>query len=154
GGTRAVTVAESDHFLSPASGAAADCPRSGTHACVPVEVLPTRVSPGRVSQDETGATRSRAYVSAMLRAVALEAVRRSYLTAGPSISARELVRPDVLASWERSRRHEVEPDAIAARFVGHGDADECLAGCAEEVFEASRCADQDVACSLVLLDSS
>jgi transcriptional regulator of acetoin/glycerol metabolism len=53
------------------------------------------------------------------RTVDVEAARRLFLAAAPGSAIRDLVRPEVLASWERSQRHGSDPDRITARFVGH-----------------------------------
>lgn len=70
------------------------------------------------------------------------------------MTARDVLRPEVLASWERSQQRAVDPDRIAPRFVGHANADVSMVNCANEVFDASQCAEQDGGCSLVLLDTS
>ena len=91
--------------------------------------------------------------------VEIEAARRSFLTPGWSAVAVGVVRPVVLASWERSRHHGVDPDRIAAPFVGHPGpghprAAASLVVCAEEVFDEFHAADAEADCSLVLVDAA
>ncbi|WP_326837379.1 helix-turn-helix domain-containing protein [Amycolatopsis rhabdoformis] len=93
------------------------------------------------------------YATAVSNAVELEAARRSYLTAGRYVAARDVVRPEVLASWERSRWHDVDPDRITARFLGHTHAAPSVVACANDVFDAFVKANEDGACSLALLDT-
>lgn len=88
----------------------------------------------------------------MSRAVDLEAARRSFLAAGTCLVPRDVVRAEVLASWERSRRHEVDPDRIAARFVRPAPGSPLLTA-AEDVFDDFFKQAGRVAASLVLMDS-
>ena len=88
----------------------------------------------------------------MSRAVDLEAARRSFLAGGPCLVPRDVVRAEVLASWERSRRHDVDPDRIAARFV-RPDPGSLLLAAAEDAFDDFFKQAGRVAASLVLVDS-
>jgi transcriptional regulator of acetoin/glycerol metabolism len=64
----------------------------------------------------------------------------------------DVVRAEVLASWERSRRHDVDPDRVTARFVGHDNGSPLLAA-AEDAFDDFFKLAGKVAASLVLVDS-
>ena len=88
----------------------------------------------------------------MTRAVDLEAARRSFLACGASPEPGHVVRAEVLASWERSRQHEVDPDRIAAPFAGHDHGSPLLAA-AEDAFDDFFKLAGKVAAALVLLDS-
>ena len=88
------------------------------------------------------------------RVVELEAARRTFLTAGQTGPARDVLRAAVAASWQRSRAHRVDPDRITARFLGHHQSAPPLVGCADEVFGQFLSANADAGCSLVLLDAS
>ena len=88
----------------------------------------------------------------MSRTVDLEAARRSFLAGGPRLVPRDVVRAEVLASWERSRRHEVDPDRIAARFV-RPDRGSPLLAAAEDAFDDFFKQAGRVAASVVLMDS-
>ena len=55
----------------------------------------------------------------MASAVDIEAARRSFLASGHCIPPAGGVRAEVLASWQRSRRHDVDADRMTARFLGH-----------------------------------
>ncbi|WP_300008050.1 helix-turn-helix domain-containing protein [Pseudonocardia sp.] len=90
----------------------------------------------------------------MARTVEIEAARRSFLTAGWNLAGRDDVRPEVLASWQRSQDHDVDPDRITARFLGHHRDAPPLVVCGEEVFDEFRTANPDADCSLVLLDAA
>jgi sigma-54 dependent transcriptional regulator, acetoin dehydrogenase operon transcriptional activator AcoR len=98
------------------------------------------------------------YARVVSRIVEMEAARRSFLAAGPCTATRDLVRPEVLASWERSHHHDSDPDRITARFLGHhrdepGVTD--VADVAEAVFdEFFATGHDDLPCSLVLSDPS
>jgi len=84
------------------------------------------------------------------RALEIEAARRSFLTTGRIAVPAGTVRPCVLASWERSHDHDVDPDRVSARFLGHPAAVPVSTRCADEVFAAT-----DVGSgSLVLVDAS
>jgi transcriptional regulator of acetoin/glycerol metabolism len=90
----------------------------------------------------------------MARAVDVEAARRSFLTAGRCLADGDVVPPAVLASWERSRQHDVDPERITARFLGHHRAAPLVMTCAEDVFDEFVALDGDGAYSLVLLDTA
>ena len=90
----------------------------------------------------------------MSRVVELEAARRSFLAAGAGAPARDLLRAEVAASWERSRQYRVDPDRITARFLGHRQDVPLAVRCADEVFERFVAANPDAGCSLVLFDGS
>ena len=64
------------------------------------------------------------------------------------------VRAQVLASWQRSRRLDVDPDRIAARFVGHPASPSLAIACAEEVFDDFLKLNGDAEQSLVLVDAA
>jgi sigma-54 dependent transcriptional regulator, acetoin dehydrogenase operon transcriptional activator AcoR len=85
------------------------------------------------------------------RAVDLDAARRSFLAGGPGAVTRDAVRAEVLASWERSRGHGVDPERICARFVGHDQGSPVVAA-AEDAFEEFFKLAGDLAASLVLVD--
>ena len=70
---------------------------------------------------------------------------------GPGALSRDAVRAEVLASWERSRGHGVDPDQIGARFVGH-DRGSPLVVAAEDTFDEFFKLAGDLAASLVLVD--
>jgi sigma-54 dependent transcriptional regulator, acetoin dehydrogenase operon transcriptional activator AcoR len=97
----------------------------------------------------------------MPRAVDLEAARQSFLTAGTAgtagaeatyIPPRDVVRAEVLASWERSRRHNVDPERIAARFLRHDHGSPLLVA-AEDAFDDFFKLVGKVPASLVLVGS-
>lgn len=88
------------------------------------------------------------------RAVEVESARRSFLAAGQRLAGRDLVRSGVLASWERSQGHDVDPDRIAARFLGHHKHAPPLVGCTDVVFDEFVTASTAACCSVVLLDLS
>ncbi|HVL85637.1 MAG TPA: helix-turn-helix domain-containing protein [Pseudonocardia sp.] len=82
-----------------------------------------------------------------------EVARRAFLT-GSHRGAGVAVRPAVLASWERSRHHGVDPDRITARFLGHRQDLGPVVNCAEDVFDAFRAENPESACSVVLVDAA
>src|SRR5208282_4095671 len=88
----------------------------------------------------------------MSRAVDLEAARRSFLAGGACLVPQDVVRAEVLASWERSRRYEVDPDRIAARFV-RPDPGSPLLAAAQDAFDDFFKQAGRVAACLVLVDS-
>ncbi|MFC5993789.1 helix-turn-helix domain-containing protein [Pseudonocardia hispaniensis] len=88
------------------------------------------------------------------RAVDIEAARRSYLTAGLGLFAGDVVRAEVAASWERSRRHDVNPDRIEARFLGHHRDVPLSVRCSDAVFEEFATGHGDIGCSIILFDTS
>lgn len=90
----------------------------------------------------------------MPRTVDIEAARRSFLTAGRYVAMPDIVRPEVLASWERSQRLDVDPERITARFLGHHQDSPTVLACAEEVFDDFLAVNGGSSCSLVLLDPS
>jgi sigma-54 dependent transcriptional regulator, acetoin dehydrogenase operon transcriptional activator AcoR len=93
----------------------------------------------------------------MPRDVDLAAARLSFLARGAAGAGgtravpRDVVRAEVLASWERSRRHEVDPDRIIARFVSHEDGSPLVAAAAEDAFDDFFKLAGKVAASLVLV---
>jgi transcriptional regulator of acetoin/glycerol metabolism len=92
----------------------------------------------------------------MPRAVDLAAARLSFLTGGAGGTyavPRDVIRAEVLASWERSRRHDVDPDRITARFVSHEHGTPLLAAAAEDAFDDFFKLAGKVASSLVLVDA-
>ena len=89
----------------------------------------------------------------MTRAVDLEAARRSFLFGGAGTIPRDIVRAEVLASWERSRRHDVDPDRIATRFVRHEQSSPLLLAAAEDAFDDFFKLAGKVAACVVLVDA-
>ena len=89
----------------------------------------------------------------MPRALNVEAARRAFLADGASLVPGNVVRAEVLASWERSRRHRVDPDQITARFAGHDHGSPVLAA-AEDAFDDFFKLAANLAASLVLVDPS
>jgi transcriptional regulator of acetoin/glycerol metabolism len=87
----------------------------------------------------------------MPRAVDLEAARRALLAGGPSLVPVNVVRAEVLASWERSLRHRVDPDKVTARFAGQDHGSPVLAA-AEDAFDDFFKLAGKLAVSLVLVD--
>ena len=88
------------------------------------------------------------------RVVELEAARRTFLTDGRSGPVRDVLRPAVAASWQRSRTQRVDPDRITARFLGHHQSVPPAVSCADEVFGQFLQDNPDAGCSLVLFDAS
>ena len=84
----------------------------------------------------------------------MEAARRLFLASGHCVPGESGVRAKVLASWLRSWRHDVDPDRIAARFVGHPASPSLVTACAEEVFDGFFKLNGDAALSLVLVDAA
>src|SRR5580704_13240906 len=82
--------------------------------------------------------------------VAIEAARRSFLASGHCLAAEGGVRAEVLASWQRSRRHGVDPDRVTARFAGHPPTPSLATACAEEVFDDFFKLNGEVEGSLIL----
>jgi transcriptional regulator of acetoin/glycerol metabolism len=87
----------------------------------------------------------------MPRAVDIEAARRTFLASGAGSVPGDVVRAEVLASWQRSRQHQVDPDKIAARFTGHDHGSAILAA-AEDAFDDFFKLAGKLAVSLVLVD--
>jgi sigma-54 dependent transcriptional regulator, acetoin dehydrogenase operon transcriptional activator AcoR len=87
----------------------------------------------------------------MPRALDVEAARRTFLADGARLVPGNVVRAEVLASWERSRRHRVDPDQITARFAGHDHGSPVLAA-AEDAFDDFFKLAGKLAASLVLVD--
>lgn len=87
----------------------------------------------------------------MASAVDLDAARRAFLADGPGAVSRDAVRAEVLASWQRSRGHGVDPERIGARFVGH-DHESAVVAAAEDTFDEFFKLAGDLAASLVLVD--
>ena len=90
----------------------------------------------------------------MAGVVAIEAARRSFLGSGHCLAAESGVRAEVLASWQRSRRHGVDPDRTTARFAGHPAVPSLATACAEEVFDDFFKLNGEAETSLVLLDAA
>jgi sigma-54 dependent transcriptional regulator, acetoin dehydrogenase operon transcriptional activator AcoR len=90
----------------------------------------------------------------MAGAVAIEAARRSFLASGHCLSTQSGVRAEVLASWQRSRRQDVDPDRLAVRFAGYPAAPSLAAACAEEVFDDFVKLSGDAEVSLILADAA
>jgi sigma-54 dependent transcriptional regulator, acetoin dehydrogenase operon transcriptional activator AcoR len=92
----------------------------------------------------------------MSRVVEVEAARRLFLATGHDVSlmVRDVLRPEVAASWQRSRQHRVDPDRITARFLGHHQQVPLVVSCADDVFGQFLAANPDAGCSLVLFDTS
>jgi transcriptional regulator of acetoin/glycerol metabolism len=86
--------------------------------------------------------------------VAIEAARRSFLASGHCLAAEGGVRAEVLASWQRSRRHGVDPDRTTARFAGHPPAPSLATACAEEVFDDFFKLNGETDASLILLNAA
>ncbi len=86
--------------------------------------------------------------------VAIEAARRSFLASGHCLAAEGGVRAEVLASWQRSRRHGVDPDRTTARFAGHPAAPSLTTACAEEVFDDFFKLNGETEASLILFDTA
>lgn len=86
------------------------------------------------------------------RSVEVEAARRSFLAGAERPPDPGVVGPAVLASWQRSLRHDVDPDRIGARFLGHHHDVPRVVACADEVLDAFTAAHPDAGCSFVLLD--
>jgi transcriptional regulator of acetoin/glycerol metabolism len=87
----------------------------------------------------------------MAGVVALEAARRSFLDSGHLDSG---VRAEILASWQRSRWHDVDPERLAARFAGHPASPSLATVCAEEVFDDFFKLNGDAEASLILADAA
>ena len=108
----------------------------------------------------------------MAGAVAIEAARRLFLASGHCLgpqnpenpesakspenpeSAQGGVRAEILASWRRSRRHDVDPDRLAARFAGNPAAPSLATACAEEVFDEFFKLNRAAEASLILADAA
>jgi transcriptional regulator of acetoin/glycerol metabolism len=92
--------------------------------------------------------------------VTIEAARRSFLASGHCLGttsdtasgAESGVRAEILASWQRSRRHGVDPDRLAPRFVGHPASPSLATACAEEVFDDFFKLNGEAEASLILAD--
>jgi transcriptional regulator of acetoin/glycerol metabolism len=92
------------------------------------------------------------YARAMVAAVGKEAARRVFLASGRRPDRDDGTPPEIVASWERSSAHYVDPDRLTAHFVGlRGNADP-LASVAEDVFAEFFARNGEAACSLVLID--
>ena len=91
--------------------------------------------------------------------MAIEAARRSFLASGPCLGKQSLgaeagVRAEVLASWQRARRHDVDPDRLAPRFAGHPASPSLATACAEEVFDEFFKLNGEAEASLILADAA
>lgn len=92
-------------------------------------------------------------------AVEIEAARSAFDTSGRDVGARDVVarealRPEVLASWVRSREAGVDAARIGARFLGHTPEVPPVVSAADHVFDEFVTANPGSGCSQVLLDSS
>jgi transcriptional regulator of acetoin/glycerol metabolism len=90
----------------------------------------------------------------MAGVVAIEAARRSFLSTGHGLGSESGVRAEILASWQRSRRHGVDPDRLTARFAGHPAFPSLATACAEEVFDDFFKLNGEVGASLILADAA
>lgn len=90
----------------------------------------------------------------MVRAVDVEAARRSFLTAGSGIGLGIHVRPQVAASWERSRGYGVDPDRLDVQFAGLAGGGDLVVACTEDAFSEFLARDAGTGCSLALVDGS
>ena len=90
----------------------------------------------------------------MASAADTEAARRSFLASGHCMALHGGVRAEVLASWQRSRRQEVDPDKLTARFAGHPAAPPPATACAEDVFDDFFKVNGEAEASLVLVDAA
>ena len=84
--------------------------------------------------------------------LAIEAARQSFLAAGPG-AASDGVRPEIVASWQRSWRHDVDVDRMTARFVGHATPSPVVE-CAEDVFDDFFKINADADVSLIMVDTA
>lgn len=90
----------------------------------------------------------------MAGVVAIEAARRSFLVSGHCLGEQSAVRAEILASWQRSRRYDVDPDRLAARFAGNPASPSLATACAEEVFDDFFKLNGDAEASLILADAA
>jgi sigma-54 dependent transcriptional regulator, acetoin dehydrogenase operon transcriptional activator AcoR len=90
----------------------------------------------------------------MAGVVAIEAARRSFLASGHCLDDQGGVRAEILASWQRSRRHEVDPDRLSTRFAGHPASPPLVTACAEEVFDDFFKLNGEAEASLILTDAA
>jgi transcriptional regulator of acetoin/glycerol metabolism len=90
----------------------------------------------------------------MASAVDIEAARRSFLASGHCIAPAGGVRAEVLASWQRSRRHDADADRMTARFLGHPAESALATACAEDVFDDFFKVNGETEASLVLVDAA
>src|SRR3984893_13748436 len=90
----------------------------------------------------------------MASAVDVEAARRSFLASGHGIPPAGGVRAEGLASWQRSRRHDVDRDRVTARLPGHLASAALATACAEDVFDDFFKVNGETEASLVLLDAA
>lgn len=86
--------------------------------------------------------------------VEIEAARWAFGGPGQDLLAREALRPEVLASWIRSREAGLDADRITARFLGHTADVPPVVSAADDVFDEFVEANPGSGCSLVLLDRS
>jgi sigma-54 dependent transcriptional regulator, acetoin dehydrogenase operon transcriptional activator AcoR len=100
------------------------------------------------------ASRGSVSVAGMAGLVAIEAARRSFLGSGHCLGEQSDVRAEVLASWQRSRQHDVDPDRLAVRFAGHPASPSLASACAEEVFDDFFKLNADAEASLILADTA
>jgi transcriptional regulator of acetoin/glycerol metabolism len=90
----------------------------------------------------------------MASAAGIEAARRSFLASGHCVAPAGGVRAEVLASWQRSRRHDVDPGRLTARFAGHPAVPVLAAACAEDVFDDFFKVNGEAEASLVMVDAA
>jgi sigma-54 dependent transcriptional regulator, acetoin dehydrogenase operon transcriptional activator AcoR len=90
----------------------------------------------------------------MAGVVAIEAARRSLLVSGHCPGEQGGVRAEILASWQRSRRHGVDPDRLAPCFAGHPATPSLAAACAEEVFDDFFKLNGEAELALILADAA
>ncbi len=90
----------------------------------------------------------------MASAVDIEAARRSFLASGHCIAPAGGVRAEVLASWQRSRRHDADADRMTARFLGHPAESALATACAEDVFDDFFKVNGETEASLILVDAA
>jgi transcriptional regulator of acetoin/glycerol metabolism len=90
----------------------------------------------------------------MASVVAVEAARRSFLASGHHMAPPDGVRAEVLESWQRSRRHRVDPDRMTARFVARPAEPALATACAEEVFDAFFKVNGEAEASVVFVDAT
>ena len=86
--------------------------------------------------------------------MAVEVARRSFLASGHCLDADSGVRAEIVASWQRSRRHDVDPDRLAPRFAGHPASPSLATACAEEAFDDFFKLNGDAEVSLILADAA
>jgi transcriptional regulator of acetoin/glycerol metabolism len=86
--------------------------------------------------------------------VELERARRMFLATGDRGTAEQILRREVVASWERTPRHGVDLNHVAATFSRRAGESAAEAACPDEVFDEFFAANGPAAFSLVLFDRS